>query len=118
MRNLYHIPITQEHLDAGQLGTRRPGAIGFIPGSETIVARPALDALRALGEPVKIVLAGPAQTIIALEDGQELTYYCCDCGITMMAFCDAGRAAALEPQTIMLMDHPTYQAYCADHPRS
>ena len=49
MQNLYHIPVTQAHLDAGQLGTLRPGAIGFILGSEKIVARAALDALRALG---------------------------------------------------------------------
>ena len=118
MQNLYHIPVTQAHLDAGQLGTLRPGAVGFIIQTEKVVARAALDALRALGEPVESVLAGFAQTIIVLEDGQELTYYWCDDGITLMAFCDAGRAAEMQPQTVMLMDLPTYQAYCADHPRS
>ena len=118
MQNLYHIPVTQAHLDAGQLGTLRPGAVGFIIQTEKVVARAALDALRALGEPVKSVHAGFAVTIIVLEDGQELAYYWCDDGITMMAFCDAGRAAEMQPQTVMLMDHPTYQAYCADHPRS
>ena len=118
MQNLYHIPVTQAHLDAGQLGTLRPGAVGFIIQTEKVVARAALDALRAEGEPVKAVHAGFAVTIIVLEDGQELPYYWCDDGITMMAFCDAGRAAEMQPQTVMLMDHPTYQTYCADHPRS
>ena len=118
MQNLYHIPVTQAHLDAGQLGTLRPGAVGFIIQTEKVVARAALDALRALGEPVKAVHAGFAVTIIVLEDGQELPYYWCDDGITMMAFCDAGRAAEMQPQTVMLMDHPTYQTYCADHPHS
>ena len=118
MQSLYHIPVTQSHLDVGQLGTLRPGAIRFILGSETIVARATLDTLHTLGEPVKAVLAGPAQTIIVLEDGQELNYYWGNDGITMMAFCDAGRAAEMQPQTVMLMDHPTYRAYCADHPRS
>ena len=118
MQNLYHIPVTQARLDAGQLGTLRPGAVGFIIQTEKILARAALDALRALGEPVESVHAGFSQTIIVLEDGQELAYYWCDDGITMMAFCDAGRAAEMQPQTVMLMDLPTYQAYCADHPRS
>ena len=118
MQNLYHIPVTQAHLDAGQLGTLRPGAVGFIIQTEKVVARAALDALRALGEPVKAVHAGFAVTIIVLEDGQELPYYWCNDGITMMAFCDAGRAAEMQPQTVMLMDLPTYQTYCADLSRS
>ena len=118
MQNLYHIPVNQAHLDAGQMGTLRPGAVGFILQTEKIVARAALDALRALGEPVKAVHTGFAVTIIVLEDGQELPYYWCDDGITLMAFCDAGRAAEMQPQTVMLMDHPTYQTYCADHPHS
>ena len=33
MRNLYHIPVTQEHLDAGQSATRqsRGGNVAMIP---------------------------------------------------------------------------------------
>ena len=118
MQNLYHIPVTQAHLDAGQPGTLRPGAVGFILQSEKILARAALDALRALGEPVAAVYAGFGHTTVVLNDGQELAYYWCDDGIALMAACDNGRAAEMQPQTVMLMDHPTYQAYCADHPRS
>ena len=120
MRNLYHIPVTQAHLDAGQSGalTDPAGGIALIFQQERIVARAALDALRALGEPVKAVHAGFASTIIVLEDGQELAYYWCDDGITLMALCDAGRAAEPQPQTVRLMDRATYRAYCATHPRS
>ena len=113
-----HIPVTQAHLDAGQLGTLRPGAVGFIIQTEKVVARVALDSLRALGEPVKAVHTGFAVTTVVLEEGQELAYCWCDHGITMMALCDAGRAAEIQAQTVMLMDLPTYDAYCADHPRS
>ena len=50
-------------------------------------------------------------------DGQELTYYWCDDGIALMAACDAGRAAELQPRTVLLMDRATYAEYCATHPR-
>ena len=64
------------------------------------------------------VYAGFAVTTVVLDDGQGLAYYWRDDDITMMAFCDAGRVAEMQPQIVMLMDHPTYQAYCTDHPRS
>ncbi len=120
MRNLYRIPVTQEHLDAGQSATwQNPaGKVAVIPHQQRVLSRAALDALRAQGEPVKAVHAGFAATTVVLEDGQELSYYWCDHGIALMAACDTGRAAEMQPQTVMLMDHPTYQAYCADHPRS
>ena len=52
-----------------------------------------------------------------LQDGQELAYYWCDDGITLMALCDSGRTAELQPRTVLLMDRPTYRAYCAANPR-
>ena len=113
MQNLYHIPVTQAHLDAGQLGTLRPGAVGFIIQTEKVVARAALDALRAEGEPVAAVYVGFGHTTVVLGDGQELAYYWCDDGIALMAACDNGRAAEVEPQTVRLMDLATYDAYCA-----
>ena len=121
MQNLYHVPVTQAHLDAGQDAiwqNNRGGNVAVIPHEERALSRAALDALRAEGEPVVAVHAGFAATIVALEDGQDLNYYWCDDGIALMAACDSGRAAEMQPQTVMLMDHPTYQAYCADHPRS
>ena len=120
MRNLHHIPVTQAHLDAGQSGTLTDpaGGVALIFQQERIIARAALDALRALGEPVKAAHAGFASTTIVLEDGQELTYYWCDDGIALMAACDSGRVAELQPRTVLLMDRPTYTEYCATHPRS
>ena len=120
MRNLYHIPVTQAHLDAGQSGalTGPAGGVVLIFQQERIVARAALDALRALGEPVKAVHAGFANTTVVLEDGQELAYYWCDDGIALMALCDSGRAAELQPRTVRLMDRATYAEYCAANPRS
>ena len=120
MRNLYHVPVIQEHLDAGQdaIWQNRGGNVEVIPHERRVLSRAALDALRAQGEPVAAVYAGFGHTTVVLNDGQELAYYWCDDGITMMAFCDAGRAAEMQPQTVMLMDLPTYDAYCADHPRS
>ena len=119
MQNPYHIPVTQAHLDAGQSGALNNPAGGtvLILQDERIVAKAALDALRALGEPVRAVHAGLSSTTIVLEDGQELTYYWCDDGITLMALCDAGRAAEVQPQTVGLMDRTTYRAYCAANPR-
>ena len=67
---------------------------------------------------MKVVPAGLVSTTIVLEDGQELTYYWCDDGITLMALCDDGRAAEAQPRTVLLMDRTTYRAYCAANPRS
>ena len=50
---------------------------------------------------------------VVLGDGRELAYYWRHDGITLMGACDLGRAAELEPQTVMLMDLPNYEAYCA-----
>ena len=52
-------------------------------------------------------------TNVVLDDGQELIYYWCNNGITLMAACDRVRAAEMAPQAVMLMDLPTYDAYCA-----
>ena len=119
MRNLYHVPVTQAHLDAGQRDTLNDlvGGVAIILQDERIVARAALETLRALGEPVKAVHAGFASTTVVLEDGRELAYYWCDDGITLMALCDSGRAAELQPRTVLLMDRTTYRAYCAANPR-
>ena len=59
------------------------------------------------------VYAGFAETTVVLDDGQELAYYWRHDGITLMDACDLGRAAEMEPQTVRLMDLPTYEAYCA-----
>ena len=120
MRNLYHIPVTQEHLDAGQSATwhNPAGNVTVIPHEERVLSRAALDALRAEGEPVAAVYAGFAVTTVVLDDGQELDYYWCRDGITQMAACNLGRAADLEPQTVMLMGLPTYKAYCASRASS
>ena len=120
MRNLYHILVTQDHLDAGQSATwQNPaGNVAVIPHEKRVLSRAALDALRAEGEPVAAVYAGSAVTTVVLEDGQELAYYWCNDGITLMSACDLGHAAELEPQTVRLMDLPTYDAYCSSHPSS
>ena len=115
MRNLYHIPVTQDHLDAGQSATwQNPaGDVAVIPHEERVLSRAALDALLAEGEPVAAVYAGFAVTTVVLDDGQELAYYWCNDGIALMGACDLGRSAELQPQTVMLMDLPTCEAYCA-----
>ena len=120
MRNLYHIPVTQDHLDAGQSATwQNPaGNVAVIPHEERVVYKAALDALRAAGEPVAAVYAGFAVATAVLDDGQELAYYWCHDGITLMGACDLGRAAELEPQTVMLMDLPAYEDYCASRKSS
>ena len=73
MRNLYHIPVTQAHLDAGQSGTLTDpaGGVALIFQQERIIARAALDALRAQGEPVRAVHAGLSNTIIVLETARS-----------------------------------------------
>ena len=78
MRNLYHIPVTQDHLDAGQSATRqsRGGNVAMIlPHEERVLSRAALAALRAEGEPVAAVYVGFGVTTVVLADGQELAYY-------------------------------------------
>ncbi len=120
MQNLYHIPITQAHLDAGQSATvhNPAGNVAVIPHEERVLSRAALDVLRAVGEPVAAVYAGFAVTTVVLDDGQELEYYWCNDGIALMGACDRGRAAELQPQTVMLMDLPTYEVYCASRTSS
>ena len=92
MRNLYHIPVTQDHLDAGQSATwQNPtGNMAVIPHEGRALSRAALDALRSDGEPVAAVYAGCAVTSVVPGDGQELAYYWRDDGITLMAACDRG----------------------------
>ena len=120
MRNLYQIPVTQEHLGAGQNATwlNPAGNLAVIPHEERALSRAALDALSAEGEPVAAVYAGSGRTTVVLDDGQELDYHWCDDGIVLMSACDRGRAAELEPQTVRLMDLPTHDAYCASRPSS
>ena len=120
MRNLYHIPVTQDHLDAGQSATwhNPAGNVAVIPHEERVLSRAALDALRAAGEPVAAVYTGFAVTTVVLDDGQELDYYWCHDGIALMGSCDLGRAAEMQPQTVRLMDLPTYKAYSASRPSS
>ena len=120
MRNLNHIPVTQGHLDAGQSATwQNPaGNVAVIPHEERVLSRAALDALLAAGEPVAAVYAGFAVTTIVRDDGQELAYYWRHDGIAVMGAGDHGRAAEMQPQTVMLMDLPTYDAYCASRPSS
>ena len=67
------------------------------------MSRAALDALRAEREPVVAVYAGFAVTTVVLDDGQELTYYWRHDGIALMAACDRGRAAEMQPQTVRLI---------------
>ena len=115
MRNLHHIPVTQGHPDACQSATRQnqAGDVAVSPHEEWVLSRDALDALRAEGEPVAAVYAGFAVTTVALHHGQELTYYWHHDGIALVGACDLGRAAELEPQTVRLMDLPTYDVYGA-----
>ena len=76
MRNLYHIPVTQAHLDAGQdaIWQNRGGNMAVIPHEERALSKAALDALRAQGEPVAAVYAGFGHTTVVPNDGQELSY--------------------------------------------
>ena len=48
-----------------------------------------------------------------LDHGQELAYYWRHDGIALMGACARGRAIELAPQTVRLMDLPTYGPYCA-----
>ena len=101
MRNLYHIPVTQDHLDAGQSATwqNRVGNVAVIPHGQRVLSRAALDALLADHR--------------LLDDGRQIHYYCRHDRIALMAACDAGRAAEVQPQTVRFTDLPTYDAYCA-----
>ena len=120
MRNLYHIPVTQDHLDAGQSATwQNPaGNAAVITHEERVLYKAALDALRAAGEPVAAVYAGFAVATAVLGDGQELAYYWCHGGIMLMGAFDLGRAAELEPKNVRLMDLPTYDTYCTSQTSS
>ncbi len=120
MRDLYHIPVSQEHLDAGQSATwQNPaGNVAVIPHDQRVLSNAALDALCAAGEPVAAVYAGFAVATAVLDDGQEMAYYWRHDGITLMGACDLERAAELEPKNVRLMDLPTYDAYCASRPSS
>lgn len=77
MRNLYHMPVTQDHLDAGQSATwQNPaGNVAVIPHEERELSKAAMEALRAEGEPVAAVYAGSAVTTVVPDDGQQLAYY-------------------------------------------
>ena len=88
MRNLYHIPVTQDHLDAGQSATwqNRVGNVAVIPHGQRVLSRAALDALLADHR--------------LLDDGRQIHYYCRHDRIALMAACDAGRAAEVQPQTV------------------
>ena len=101
MRNLYHIPVTQDHLDAGQSATwqNRVGNVAVIPHGQRVLSRAALDALVADHR--------------LLDDGRQMHYYCRHDRTALMAACDRGRAAEMEPQTVRLTDLPSYRAYCA-----
>ena len=74
MRNLYHIPVTQDHLDAGQSAAwqNRVSNVAVAPHERRVLSKAALDALRAEGEPIAAVYVGFAVTTVVLEDGQEL----------------------------------------------
>ena len=73
MRRIYHVPVTQAHLDAGQSDALNnpAGGVALILQDERIVAKAALDALRAQGEPVRAVHAGLSNTIILLETARS-----------------------------------------------
>ena len=87
MRNLYHIPVTQDHLDAGQSATwqNRVGNVAVIPHGQRVLSRAALNALLADHR--------------LLDDGRQIHYYCRHDRIALMAACDAGRDAEVQPQT-------------------
>ena len=101
MRNLYHIPVTQDHLDAGQSATwqNRVGNVAVIPHGQRVLSRAALDALLADHR--------------LLDDGRQIHYYCRHDRTALMAACDGGRDAEVQPQTVRFTDLPTYDAYCA-----
>ena len=120
MRNLYYIPVTQEHLDAGQdaISQNRCGNVAVISHKLRVLSMAALYALRAEGEPVAAVYAGFGRTTVVLNDDQKLAYYWRHDGIALMGASDRRRAAELAPQTVRLKDLPTYDAHCASRTSS
>ena len=114
MQSIYHVHVTQEHLDAGQpVISGAPNAAARINTGDKIIGRAAYDALRAEGVPVAEVHAGIGETSVILESGERHTYYWCHDGIDLMAKCDRGLAAEIEPQFVTMMDLSHYTAYVA-----
>ena len=114
MKPIYHIHVTQEHLDAGQPVIRRaPNTAVRINARDKIISRATHDALRAQGVPVAEVHAGIGQTSVILESGDRHTYYWCHDGVDLMAKCDQGLAAQMKPQVVTMMDIAHYTAYVA-----
>lgn len=59
------------------------------------------------------VHAGIGETSVILESGERHTYHWCHDGIDLMAKCDRGLAAEIEPQFVTMMDLSHYTAYVA-----
>ena len=59
------------------------------------------------------VYAGYTVPAVVVDHGQQFGYYWRRDGIALMAACDTGRAAEMEPQRVRLMDLPTYGSDCA-----
>ena len=53
MRNLHHIPVTQDHLDA--TWQNPAGNVAVIPHERRVLSRAAMDALHAVAESVAAV---------------------------------------------------------------
>ena len=114
MKSIYHIHVTQEHLDAGQpVISGAPNAAVRTNTRDKIISRAAYDTLRAQGVPVAEVHSGISETSVILESGERHTYYWCRDGIALMAKCDRGLAAELKPQIVTMMDLSHYTAYVA-----
>ena len=114
MKAIYHIHVTQEHLDAGQPVIRgAPNTAVRINTRDKIISRAAYDALHAQGVPVAEVHAGIGETTVILESGERHTYYWCRDGVDLMAKCDQGLAAEVKPQIVTMMDISHYTAYVA-----
>ena len=114
MQSIYHIHVTQEHLDAGQpVISGAPNTAVRINTRDKIISRAAYDALRAEGVPVAEVHAGIGETSVILESGERHTYYWCHDGIALMAKCDRGLAAQVKPQLVTMMDLSHHTAYVA-----
>ena len=114
MKPIYHIHVTQEHLDAGQPVIRgAPNTAVRMNTRDKIISRATHDALRAQGVPVAEVHAGIGETSVTLESGERHTYYWCRDGIALMAKCDRGLAAQMKPQVVTMMDIAHYTAYVA-----
>ena len=121
MRNLYHIPVIQDHLVAGHSATWQnlAGNAAVIPHEERVRCPGLPWTLYALSaNPWRRCTPAFGHTTVVLEDGQELTYHWCHDGIALMSSCDSGRAAEMQPQTVRLMDLTTSDAYCSSRTSS